>query len=169
MNIENCKITHYPSKVLSSPAQPIDEITDEIRALAEKMIDIMVEQKGIGLAGPQAGMPLRIFVISLDCTKENARVYINPEIKPSGGLEPFEEGCLSLPGISGKIKRYKNCTVTATDIDGHTFTDEADGLYAKALQHEYDHLEGTMIKDRMGQVSKMAIRKRLKELQDNAQ
>lgn len=168
IDIKNCKITHYPSKVLSSPAQPIEEITDDIRKLADKMIDIMVEQKGIGLAGPQAGVPLRIFVISLDGTKENARVYINPEIKLSGGLELFEEGCLSLPGISGKIKRYKNCTVTATGLNGHTFTDEAGGLYAKALQHEYDHLEGTMIKDRMGQVSKLAIRKRLKELKEQA-
>lgn len=147
-----CQITHYPAGVLSEIAQPIETIDERIAQLADKMIDIMIETKGIGLAGPQAGVNMRIFVISLDGTRESAKVYINPTIEPSGKLESSEEGCLSLPNISGKVKRFIKCKVTATDLEGNTFTEEGEELYARALQHEYDHLEGRMIKDRMSRV-----------------
>ncbi len=169
MNAEELKMTKYPSPVLSEPAKPIETIDDTVRQIAEKMIDIMLENKGIGLAGPQAGLDLQIFVISLDGSRENARVYINPKIEAHGELAPFEEGCLSIPGLYTKIKRHKFCKVTAKGLDGEEFTEEADGLYARALQHEYDHLQGTMIKDRMSQVGKIGARKLLKKLeqQDN--
>ena len=163
---KNYCMTCYPAKVLSSPAEPVAEITDDIRQLAARMIEIMFEQKGVGLAGPQAGVNLRIFVISLDGTEESTKVYINPKIKTSGGIEANSEGCLSLPGITANIKRFKNCTVTATDLDGNEFTDEADGLYSRALQHEYDHLDGMMIKDRMGRVSAIAAKRHLKKLEE---
>jgi peptide deformylase len=162
-------MTCYPAKVLSSPAEPVAEITDDIRQLAARMIEIMFEQKGVGLAGPQAGVNLRIFVISLDGTEESVKVYINPKIKTSGGIEANSEGCLSLPGITANIKRFKNCTVTATDLDGNEFTDEADGLYSRALQHEYDHLDGMMIKDRMGRVSAIAAKRHLKKLEQESE
>jgi peptide deformylase len=132
------------------------------------MIEIMIEQKGVGLAGPQAGVNLRIFVISLDGTPESAKVYINPKIKTSGGLEANSEGCLSLPNITANIKRFKNCTVTATDLDGNEFSDDADDLYSRVLQHEFDHLEGMMIKDRMGRVSAIAAKRHLKKLQEES-
>jgi peptide deformylase len=130
------------------------------------MIDIMLENKGVGLAGPQAGVDLRIFTVSVDGTRESAKVYINPQITPSGPLEANEEGCLSLPGISAKIKRYRKCTVTATDLDGNEFTEEAEGLPARAFQHEFDHLEGRLIKDRMGRAAAISHRKRIKELEE---
>ncbi|HOK94993.1 MAG TPA: peptide deformylase [Anaerohalosphaeraceae bacterium] len=161
-----CTITRYPTPVLLEKAQPITDIDDGIRKLAERMIDIMVENKGIGLAGPQAGVNLRIFVISLDGSKENAKVYINPTIKPEGPVVVNEEGCLSLPGLWGKIKRYSRCTVTATDLNGQTFTETGEGLLARALQHEYDHLEGRMIKDRLSQPAKLRARHRLKQLEE---
>jgi peptide deformylase len=129
------------------------------------MIDIMLEHKGVGLAGPQAGVDLQIFVVSVDGTKENAKVYINPQISLSGPLEENDEGCLSLPGIYTKIKRHKTCTVTATDLDGNEFTEETEGLLARAFQHEFDHLQGRLIKDRMGRVAAIANRRRLKELE----
>ena len=152
VDIDKCCITHFPAPVLARPAEPIDEITDDIRRLADKMIDIMLERKGVGLAGPQVGVNLRIFVASADGTRENARVYINPEITVSGGLEASEEGCLSLPEIRAKVKRYKKCSVTATDLDGERFTEVGEGLLIRVFQHEFDHLEGMLIKDRMGQV-----------------
>lgn len=166
VEIEKCCITRYPSEVLMHGVRRVEKIDDNIRALAAKMIDIMVEQKGIGLAGPQAGVPLAIFVISADGTKENARVYINPKITPSGSVEVCEEACLSLPGIWGKIKRHTRCTVRATDLDGREFTEEGEGLLARAFQHETDHLEGRLIVDRMGTASRIAVRGRLKELRD---
>ncbi|MBL7215863.1 MAG: peptide deformylase [Phycisphaerae bacterium] len=161
----HCTITHYPTAVLREKAQPIEEINDDIRRLAERMVDIMVETKGVGLAGPQAGVNLRIFVVSIDGTNENARVYINPTIKPEGKVVAFEEGCLSLPGIFGKVNRYAKCTVTATDLDGHEFTEVGEGLLARAFQHEFDHLEGMMIKDRLGYAAKLRAKRRLKQLE----
>lgn len=163
---EKCCITRYPAKVLSAGAKPIEKIDDGIRAIADKMIDIMIANNGVGLAGPQAGVDLRIFVISLDGTRKQAKVYINPTIKPYGGLEANHEGCLSLPGIAANIKRFKKCKVTATDLDGKEFTEDGDGLLARALQHEFDHLEGMMIKDRMGRVASISAKKVLKRLEE---
>ena len=164
VDVDKCCITHFPAPVLGRQAKAVGEITDDIRRLADKMIEIMLETKGVGLAGPQAGVDLSIFVASVDSTRENVRVYINPEIETSGGLETYEEGCLSLPGISAKIKRYKKCSVTAVGLDGQRFTEEAEGLLARIFQHEFDHLQGMMIKDRMSQVGRIAARKRLKQL-----
>jgi len=169
MDIDKCKLTKFPTPVLGERARPIEKIDDSIRRLADRMIDIMVEAKGVGLAGPQAGVNLRIFVVSPDGTRESAKVYINPEIEPAGPLVAVEEGCLSLPGIWGKIKRSARCTVTATDMDGNRFTETGEGLLARAFQHEYDHLEGRLIKDRFTRIQQIAARRRLQELQDNPQ
>ena len=161
-----CCLTKYPTPVLMDKAKPVADINDDIRVLADRMADIMVEAKGIGLAGPQAGVDLRIFVVSTDGTKENARIYINPTIKVEGSIVANEEGCLSLPGIYGKIKRFSKCTVTATDLDGNVFTEVGEGLLARAFQHEHDHLEGRMIKDRLSTAAKFRANRRLKQLQE---
>jgi len=166
-DIEKCCITHYPADVLSRPASDIDKIDDNIRRLVTKMTDIMLEHKGVGLAGPQAGVPLRIFIISLTGKAEDVKVFINPTVTTTGDLVALEEGCLSVPGVYTKIRRYKKCKVTATDLDGNEFSEEADGLYAKALQHEIDHLEGITIVNRMGTAARISHRKNLKKLINN--
>lgn len=168
VDVDKCCITRFPAKVLDCKAKRIEEIGDDIVKLVDVMIDIMIENKGIGLAGPQAGVDLRIFVISLDGSREAAKVFINPEIEVSGKVESVEEGCLSLPNIYGKVKRHTVCKVTATGLDGKEFTEVGEGLYARAMQHEYDHLEGTMIKDRFGRLGLIAARKHLKKLLDEA-
>ena len=170
IEIEQCRLTHYPAGVLAGRARPIEKIDDNIRRLVERMIDIMLENKGIGLAGPQVGLPLRIFIISLDGTRANARAYVNPTVTPaSDELVPTDEGCLSVPGVYTKIRRYKRCQVTATDLDGRAFTEDAEGLYARALQHEYDHIEGLTIVNRMGHTAKIAHRKQLRKLMDRSE
>lgn len=166
IDIDKCRMTHYPSEILVGKARPVEKIDDNIRQLVDKMTDIMRENKGIGLAAPQAGVPLRLFIISLDGGKENARVYVNPTVTPAGELATVEEGCLSVPGICTKIRRYKECEVTATDLGGNEFTEQAEGLYARALQHEYDHIEGMTIVNRMGQTARIAHRRQLKKLQE---
>jgi len=167
IDIERCRITHYPAEVLAKRAQPVENIDDNIRQLVEKMTDIMLQNKGLGLAAPQAGVPLQLFIISLEASKENVKVYINPTVTPTTEeLGLIEEGCLSVPGIRTKIRRFKKCKVTATDLDGSEFTEEAEGLYARALQHEYDHIEGTTIADRMGSAAKIAHRRQLKALRN---
>jgi peptide deformylase len=166
-DFDNCRMTYYPAQVLAGAAQPIDKIDDDIRRLAEKMIDVMVQNKGVGLAAPQVGVPLRIFIISLDGSREAVKVYINPTVTATTTeLQSTEEGCLSVPGICTKIRRFKECSVTATDLDGKKFTENAEGLHAKALQHEYDHIEGTTIVNRMAQTAKIAHRRQLKRLRE---
>jgi len=167
INIEKCRITHYPASVLSQRAQPVEKIDDNIRRLVEKMTDIMLKNSGIGLAAPQAGVPLQIFIISLDASKEAVKVYINPTVTTTGELCSIDEGCLSVPGVYTKVRRYKKCKVTATDLDGNEFAEEAEGLYARALQHEYDHINGFTIVNRMGQTTKIVHRKQLKKLREN--
>jgi peptide deformylase len=165
IDIEKCKMTHYPADVLGQRAKPVEKIDESIRRLVDKMTDLMLKHKGVGFAAPQAGVSLRLFIISLDGSRENVRVYVNPTVTPTGELGAIDEGCLSVPGIYTKIRRYKKCDVTATDLDGNEFKDEAEGLYARALQHEYDHIEGMTIVNRMGQTARIAHRKQLKKLQ----
>lgn len=166
VDIEKCQLTRYPADVLAGRAQPVEKIDDNIRQFVQKMTDIMLKNKGVGLAAPQAGVPLRLFIISLDGSREAVRVYVNPTVTPLGELTEFEEGCLSVPGIYTKIRRHKKCRVTATDLAGNEFTEEAEGLYARALQHEFDHIEGRTIVNRMGQVAEIAHRRQLKRLRE---
>lgn len=165
IDIEKCALTKYPEPVLAHKARPIETIDDTIRALADKMIDIMIQTKGVGLAGPQAGVDLQIFVVSVDGSRENARVYINPELTLEGEIEEHEEGCLSMPGIFSRIRRHNRCTVTATNLEGTRFSETGEGLLARAFQHEYDHLQGKIIKDRMSQVARITHRKQIRQLE----
>ena len=166
IDVEKCHITHYPAPVLGEPSQPVEKIDDTIRRLVVRMLDIMIEQKGIGLAAPQAGVPLRLLIISHDGSRNNARVYVNPTVKGEGPVVENEEGCLSVPGVYTKIKRYSKATVTATDLDGKTFTEQGEGLYARALQHEFDHIEGVTIVSRMPTIARISHRKQLKKLEE---
>jgi peptide deformylase len=167
IDINKCCITHYPEKVLSTSAEPIKQIDDTIHRLVDRMVEIMFKLKGIGLAAPQIGVPLRLFIISLEMKKDNVKVFINPKVSPTGELDIMEEGCLSIPGVSTKIRRFKKCQVTATDLDGVEFTDDAEGLYARCLQHEYDHINGITIAQRMGSAAKIVHRRQLKKLQQD--
>ena len=169
IDFDKCGITHYPAEVLAGRAEPVEKIDDEIRRLVDRMIDVMVEKKGVGLAAPQIGVPLRLFIVSVDGSRESVKVFVNPTVTPDGELGAVDEGCLSVPGIYTKIRRYKKCQVTATDLDGNEFTDEAEGLYARALQHEYDHIEGVTIVNRMGQAARIAHRRQLKKLEDRSE
>ncbi len=171
IDFDKCRITHYPNDVLAAPARPVEKINDDIRRLVEKMTEIMQERKGVGFAAPQAGVPLRLFIISLDGSKEKVRVYINPTVTPitdkeTSSFDEHEEGCLSVPGIYTKIRRYSKCKVTATDLSGNVFSEEAEGLYARALQHEFDHIEGVTIVNRMLPIAKIAHRRQLKKLRE---
>jgi len=169
IEVDKCKITHIPAPVLTQKAKPVENIDDVTTELIDKMYEIMTENKGMGLAGPQAGLNLQIFIISLDGSRENLKVYINPTVTPNGKLASHEEGCLSVPGIAAKIKRFKKCSVTATGIDGKQFSEEADGLYARCLQHEADHLDGITIANKMSTVAKIAHKRQLQKLQNQSQ
>lgn len=165
IDVDACRITLYPAPVLLRPASPVEQIDETIIRLVDKMGDIMVEQKGVGLAAPQAGVGVRLFVVSLDGSKEHLRAFVNPTLKLGGPQEAKEEGCLSVPGVYTKVRRYKLCAVTATDLSGRVFTEDTEGLYARALQHEFDHIEGVTIINRMGQAARIAHRRQIKKLE----
>jgi peptide deformylase len=148
------KIVKQPNAILSKKLEPVKEITSEIRELILEMKKTMVEAKGVGLAANQAGYDLQIFVIDEKLAEENGvpAAFINPEIteysKESGEME---EGCLSLPDYWHQIKRAKKIKIKALDIDGKKVKFKARGFLARVLQHEYDHLQGMLIKNRAQQ------------------
>ena len=132
---------------LRQKSVPVEEVNDEIRQLAEDMFETMIEADGVGLACPQIGKNLRMFVLIAD--DDVRRVFINPQIiKTSEELGDYDEGCLSIPQVYETIKRPVRVTVQALNEQGKPFTLDADGLLARIIQHEYDHLDGIVFIDR---------------------
>lgn len=171
-------ILHYPAPALRQRACEISEVTDEIRAVARRMVEMMFEADGVGLAAPQVGLSWRLFVAHIppdDQRRSDAHpaeataqptVYINPVISnPVGPLQAAEEGCLSLPEITGDVYRPAVVTVTAQDLEGRTFAQTGAGLLARCWQHEFDHLEGVLILDRMTQLSRLRARSAVRRLE----
>lgn len=161
-------VTH-PDPILRKCAEPVAQIDGSVRALVGEMSRIMAEEEGLGLAAPQAGAQLRLF-ITQDARKgaTGNLVFINPHfILVDGPLVGAEEGCLSLPGIRATIRRQSHAIIEAQDIDGNTFTLEDDGLMARCWQHEMDHLEGIMIIDRMTVMDRLVNRKQLRALESS--
>ena len=146
------EITKDPNKILHKKLDPVAEITPEIAALIEDMRKTMVEAKGVGLAANQVGKNLQIFIIDKKLAEENAvsDVYINPKMNEfSRDKMEMEEGCLSIPGFWHFIKRSKKVHVKALDETGAKIKLKARGFLARVLQHEYDHLQGMLIRDKL--------------------
>ena len=134
--------------LLRQKAKKIEKIDERTAALAKQMLEILVRDKGIGLAGPQIGIMKRIFVVHVH--NDTGRVFINPSIlETSVKTCKFEEGCLSVPGIYANVIRSESIKVQAWNEKGRPFTLEADGLLARVILHEYDHLEGVVFLDRV--------------------
>lgn len=165
-DISALKIIRYPDPRLAEACSEVEQIDDKVRALAEKMFELMFEAHGVGLAAPQVGITVRLFVASPSSSLEERRVYINPRILAVDGAQESEEGCLSLPGISINVKRYKTVTIRATNLDGLVFEETGQEMTAKVFQHESDHLDGRLLVDRMGSVAKLANRRTLKDLEE---
>ena len=141
------RITKLGEEILRQKAQPVEEINDEIRQLANDMLETMIDADGVGLAAPQIGRSIRMFVIMAD--DDVKRVFINPQIiKTSNEVGPYDEGCLSIPQVYETIVRPLQVTVQAYDENGKRFTLDADGLLARCIQHENDHLDGVLYIDR---------------------
>lgn len=160
------KILKYPNPALAEVCTLIEDAKDPaVAALAKRMMELMAEAKGVGLAAPQVGVTVRMFIANPTGTEEDFRVYINPKIIESEDVVDGEEGCLSFPGIYCKIKRFNVATIEATGLDGEVFRQEGRELLARIFQHESDHLDGRLLTDRMGALAKLSHRRSLKELQ----
>ncbi|NTU41564.1 MAG: peptide deformylase [Nitrospirales bacterium] len=156
------EIKKYPEDVLKKKSLPVSVIDDSLQRLIDDMIETMHAAPGIGLAAPQVGVSQRVIVLDLSSDEEKHPVIalINPEILEAGGLTDSEEGCLSIPEYSTTIKRANKVGVKGLDREGKEVVIEAEGLLARALQHEIDHLEGLLIVDRMSSIKREFFRKR---------
>lgn len=169
---EALRIVVYPDPALRRPAEPIEEIDDMVRAVAVRMIVLMHEAEGVGLAAPQVGLSWRMFVTVVppeereDDQGLTGRVFINPEIHiESRDLEVLDEGCLSLPGIRADIRRPGAVRISATGLDGGPVELADHELMARVWQHEIDHLNGVLIIDRLSPMDRIATRKAIRELE----
>ncbi|MBX3356010.1 MAG: peptide deformylase [Phycisphaeraceae bacterium] len=164
------KIVLYPAPVLRRKAMSVATVDDSIRALVEDMFRVMRDEEGAGLAAPQVGESLRIFVTEArPDEREEAGVYINPIVeKAEGELDSMNEGCLSLPEIRGDIRRPLSVTLSWSDLDGVRHQRTHSGMLARVWQHECDHLDGVLIIDRMAPADRLRARKPLKALERDA-
>jgi len=163
---EALPLRFYGDPVLRRKAEAVPAVTDEVRALIESMFATMYTEEGVGLAAPQVGRSLRVFVVDVE-DEDNPRVkqaFVNPTIVERSGEVVGEEGCLSIPGIRADVKRYARVVVEALDADGKPFRQEAEGLLARALQHENDHLDGILFLDRLGPITRRLLEAKWKRV-----
>ena len=159
-------ILRLGDSILTEPAQPVAAITAEIETLIDDMIETMYAAPGIGLAAPQVGVSLRIFVVDLSVGRDPAglSVLINPEFVERDGMQLEEEGCLSVPGFTATVARPKRVVIKGLNRQGDEHRLEGTGLLARALQHEMDHLQSCLFVDRLRGISRDLILRKIKKL-----
>jgi peptide deformylase len=157
------QILHFPDPRLRKQATEIDSVTDEIRQLADDMLETMYQAPGIGLAATQINVQKRLIVIDVSEDKSDPLIFINPKITEKEGERDHEEGCLSVPEAYEVVTRADTIEVNALDRDGKPFSLHADGLLATCIQHEIDHLDGKLFVDYLSNLKRQRIRKRLEK------
>jgi len=165
MNDLHFDLTLYPHPVLRRVAAPVEAFDEELAAIVKGMFERMYESKGVGLAAPQVGLKKRILVLNATGESADERVLVNPTLLDRSGPKTlFEEGCLSFPGIYAEIERPENCTVKAFTPAGEAFEETFTGFPSRVVQHEFDHLEGILLVDRMSPADKLQNKGALEEL-----
>ncbi len=158
-------ILHYPDKRLRTIAKPVAVVDDDIRRLADDMLETMYDAPGIGLAATQVDVHKRVIVIDVSDNRDAPLVLINPEIIEQDGKEVCQEGCLSVPDFYENVERAERVVVRALDRNGEEFTLEADGLLAVCIQHEMDHLVGKLFVDYLSPLKFQRMKKKLQKSQ----
>ena len=156
-------ILHYPDPRLHQIAAKVEQFDDGIRKLINDMAETMYAAPGVGLAATQMDVHLRVIVIDVSETRDQLRVFVNPELVAASGESDREEGCLSVPDVYEKVRRAERITVRAQDADGRPYSLEAEGLLAVCIQHEMDHLEGKVFVDKLSRLKQSRIRTRIKK------
>jgi peptide deformylase len=159
-------ILRLGDSILTEPTRPVEAITPEIETLIDDMIETMYAAPGIGLAAPQVGVSLKIFVIDLSLGKDPSALHtmINPQFVEREGMQLEEEGCLSVPGFNATVARPQRVVVKGLNRHGEEYTVEGTGLMARALQHEMDHLNQCLFVDRLRGISRDLIVRKIKKL-----
>ena len=158
------EVVTYPDPVLRETSETVDVVSDDIRNLIDDMTETMYAFRGIGLAAIQIGVPKRVIVVDVG---ERLVALVNPTICKEEGEAQMEEGCLCLPGVLVEVTRSERVTVKGLDAEGKEVTFDAEGLFARALQHEIEHLDGILIVDKVSKIKRelltSALRKQAKE------
>jgi peptide deformylase len=156
-------ILHFPDPRLRNKAQPVTEVTDEVRRLIDDMFETMYQAPGIGLASIQVNVPKRVIVVDVSEDRSQPIALINPEILSKEGVERMDEGCLSVPGVYETVQRADRIRVRFLDRDGNSVEMDAEGLLAVCIQHEIDHLDGKLFVDYLSSLKRQRIRKKLEK------
>jgi len=167
VELSGLRIVKHPDPRLREACGELPGVSDALRALVDRMFELMFAARGVGLAAPQVGVSVRLFVASPSFEDADRRVYINPRLLTLEGSQDGDEGCLSFPGISCRVKRANVATIRAMGLDGNVFEETGMELLARIFQHEMDHLDGTLLVNRMGSLAKLAHRRALKELEED--
>ena len=156
-------ILHFPDPRLRTRAVPVTVVDEQIRRLADDMLETMYDAPGIGLAATQVNVHQRVVVIDVSEEKNQPLVLINPEILVKEGMEEMDEGCLSVPGVYETVERAEKVRIRALNRDGESFELDADGLLAVCIQHEIDHLDGKLFVDYLSSLKRERIKKKLEK------
>ncbi|OGP15563.1 MAG: peptide deformylase [Deltaproteobacteria bacterium GWA2_55_10] len=164
------EILKFPDPFLKTKAVPVEKVDDGIKKIIDDMTETMYKAKGIGLASVQVGVDKRVIVLDVPGDGDGERVQgrnlialVNPEIVSSEGQTIYEEGCLSVPGITADVERFSRLKVRALDREGRPFEVSAEGLFAIALQHEIDHIDGVLFIDRLSRLKREMIKRKIKK------
>jgi peptide deformylase len=160
-------ILRHGERPLHTPAAPVTRFDDELQRLIDDMIETMYAAPGIGLAAPQVGVPLRVFVVDLSVGRDRAQLItlVNPEFVQREGTQLEEEGCLSVPGFNATVLRPSRVVIQGLDREENRQTFEGTGLLARAFQHEMDHLDGRLFVDRLRGIKRDVIVRKIQKLQ----
>ncbi|OPL19138.1 MAG: hypothetical protein AVO35_12330 [Candidatus Aegiribacteria sp. MLS_C] len=161
------RLQYYGSDILRKKSVEVDpsEGAEYLHELVKDMKQLLTMERGLGLAAPQAGDNVRVFILNPDELPLGGRwVFMNPRVETGGSPIKDEEGCLSIPGVFEAVRRPSRVTVTASDLEGVRFTLELTDYAARAVQHENDHLDGILFVDRLSPIRKKLIRKQLSEI-----
>jgi peptide deformylase len=161
--IDRLELVEFPHPALLRRARPLVRIDDTIHEVVEQMFEIMYQAGGIGLAATQVALPYRLFIVNLEARPDAGEelVFINPSLSRPRGNAVQEEGCLSLPGLRMDVRRPEQIVVKAWSLEGEPFEEDLDGLLARVVQHEFDHLEGRLFTDRLPDAAALEARRSL--------
>ena len=164
---ENLEILQFPDERLRRLSTPVETFNNDLKALADKMLEIMYQSNGIGLAAPQVNQTIRLIVIDVSEGRDNPCIFVNPEIKEPAGSVGSSEGCLSVPEIRTTIKRYENITLEYQDLYGERHEEALGDLMSICVQHEIDHLDGKLFIDYVPDVKLQRLRKKIAKNKKN--
>ena len=162
------EILEFPDQRLRTLAKPVETFDESLETLVDDMLETMYEANGIGLAATQVNRHIRLLVLDISENRDQARIYINPEIISLEGEQVCEEGCLSVPGVYANVKRADHIRIRAQDHNGNFFEEDAEELHAVCLQHEIDHLEGRLFVDYLSPLKRQMVRKKLEKSRKQA-